>query len=208
MVKNILVVKYTPAGERSNSRKLMEYMVDKLEDSTVDLLDLEKEVPIFFDESLLGSYVSRNYVGNELREDERKQLEKFDNFLLRFKKADVVIFAYPTFNFSFPGSIKTFFDMILQKGETWDMGEKGFIGLCPDKQIVNISTAGAMYDEKFGTLEMNHNTPLMKVLAGFLGAKYHEVFVEGINMFPDRAEEFIQNGKNKIDEIVNGLNSQ
>jgi len=106
------------------------------------------------------------------------------------------------YNFSMPASVKAYFDMILLKGQTWDMNASGYVQLCKEKKLVLISTSGGVYNEEFKTLSMDHSESYMKILSGFIGAEFNSVFVQGINMMPAKQDELIENGKHKIKEII------
>lgn len=202
-MEKILIVKYTPRDSRSSTKKLLDYAIEKLgKNVEIDLLDIEKEGVDFFNHQSVESYALRNYMGKELNDEQKKSLELYDNYTQRVLDADKIIVAYPMYNFSMPGAMKTFFDMILQKGKTWDMDESGYVGLCKDKELILISTAGGVYNEGMGTLGMEHNSSLMKVFAGFMGTKYSEVFIQGFST-TDNVDSTLNEGMKKIDEILN-----
>ena len=104
-----------------------------------------------------------------------------------------------------PASVKAYFDMILLKGKTWYMNASGYVQLCKGKKLVLISTSGGVYSEEFKTLSMEHSESYMKILSAFIGAEFNSVFVQGINMNPQKQDELISEGKIQIKEIVSKL---
>ena len=201
--KKILIVEYAPRNERSKTLELANYAKTLLlKKGKVEILDLNKDIPEFFNSENLTAYYMRNYMGEKLSEKDAKLLSKFDKFTKQFVESEIVVIAYPMYNFSMPASVKAYFDMILLKGQTWDMNASGYVQLCKEKKLVLISTSGGVYNEEFKTLSMDHSESYMKILSGFIGAEFNSVFVQGINMMPAKQDELIENGKHKIKEII------
>lgn len=202
-MEKVLFVKYTPRHERSKSKELFDYAKDLIgENSSVDIIDLELDKPEFFDYTSVMGYILRNFVGQEIDEEQKKSLEKYDSFLDRFLAADKIIFAYPMYNFSMPGAVKTFIDMVMQKGKVFDITSEGYVPFCKDKHIIAISTAGGVYNEEFGTLANEHNVSLLGSISGMIGAKFSPVLVQGLDMMPEKKDELMQKAKDDLKEIL------
>lgn len=195
----ILVVKYTPREERSNTKKLLDHFISKSKEkgNEVETINLSYDTPEFFDPITIDLYSKRNYGGVKLSVEETKQLEKFDLFTQKFVDADRIVFAYPIYNFGVPGAIKTFLDMIGQKGKTWDIIDGKYVGLCSDKKAILIMTAGGAKDYNMGAIDEP------KKYLGFLGIKdVFDVGSFGINdSRPDR-EQLLDAAKKRIDELI------
>ena len=65
--------------------------------------------------------------------NKKKLLSKMDRMTTQLKSADIIVIAFPMYNFSMPAIVKTWFDFVIQKGVTF--------GNETDGQIV-ISNAG------------------------------------------------------------------
>lgn len=201
--KKILLVQYTPRYERSKTKELLDYTKSLLEKKgKVEVLDLNKDIPEFFNSENLTAYYMRNYMKEKLSDKDAKLLSKFDRFTKQFVDANIVVVAYPMYNFSMPASVKAYFDMILLKGQTWDMNEKGYVQLCNGKELLLITTSGGVYNEEFKTISMDHSESYMKSLSGFIGTNFNCVFVQGINMMPAKEKDLMTDGKKKIEKIV------
>ena len=84
-----LIIKYLPSGEASNTKKLLDIFLSKIENyptETVDLLNIE--VPIF-NELSIKSYYKRNYNNQTLDASEAKSLEKNDNLIKKISLTDL-----------------------------------------------------------------------------------------------------------------------
>lgn len=195
----VLVVKYTPREERSNTKKLLDHFIfeSKKKGNDVETINLSYDTPEFFDPITIDLYSKRNYGGVELTEDETKQLEKFDLFTQKFVEADRIVIGYPIYNFGVPGAVKTFLDMIGQKGKTWDIVDRNYVGLCKDKKALLIMTAGGAKDYNMGAIDEP------KKYLDFLGIKdVFDVGSFGINDHrPDR-EQLLDVAKKRISEII------
>lgn len=195
-----LIVSYIPRGERSHTKKLLDAFTEKVKD--FEHLDLTKDVPDFFLQGNLMSYINRNYLGKDLNDDEKKSLAKMDMMAAQIKNADIVVLAYPMYNFSLPAIVKAWFDSILLKGETWDLGDKGYSGLLKGKKALTLMASGGIYDGD--SKSWDHATPLTELLFKFMGfEEIKNVKVAGINMTPDKVEDLEKKGQEKVRKIVN-----
>lgn len=198
-MKNVLIVKYTPRNDRSRTKELLDYYIEnKTNNKKVEILDLITETPEFFLEDSINSYYKRNYAWEKLSSEEQKTLEKFDKFTKQFKNADTVVLAYPMYNFSMPAIVKAYFDMILQKWETWDITKDWYVWLQTDKKIILITTSWWKYEwiEWYDFLE--HNIKLVKVIAWFIWAKL-EIIDGGWTMIDE--DKVLTESKKKIDML-------
>ena len=101
----------------------------------------------------------------------------------QFIAADAVVFAFPMHNFSFPATVKAYFDGIMQKGKTWDAADGGYVGLQTDKKALVLLASGGVYDGDFAPYE--HALSLARVELGFMGiSDIQTVTAAGMNLLP------------------------
>lgn len=194
-----LVITYLLRGEQSNTKKLVDCFLANAKDTEVEYLDLSQKIPESFTSESLTAYMKRNYMKMELTESEKKSLYAMDEMTKQIKSTDVVVLAFPLYNFSMPGIVKVYFDAILQKGETWDMKDGGYIGLMKDKKALVVMTSGGIYEGPMASWE--HGISLAKLEFGFMGfSEIEAVHIGGVNM--DKTEERIEAGKSKVKEIA------
>ncbi len=194
-----LVITYLLRGEQSNTKKLADCFLANAKNTEVEYLDLSQKIPESFTSESLTAYMKRNYMKIELTESEKKSIHAMDELTNQLKGADVVVLAFPLYNFSMPGIVKVYFDAILQKGETWDMKDGSYVGLMKDKKALIIMTSGGVYDGPMASWE--HGMSLAKLEFGFMGFKEIEsVHIGGVNM--GNTEEKIEAGKSKVKEIA------
>ncbi len=69
---------------------------------------------MLIDNNLLA-YINRNILGQKLSPNEEKLLSKMDRMAAELKSADIVVVAFPMYNFSMPAIVKALFDSVMQK---------------------------------------------------------------------------------------------
>lgn len=193
-----LIVSYLPRGERSYTKKLLDTFLDKVKE--VEYLDLTKDVPDFFMPENLTLYMRRAYGGEKLSKEEQKPLEKMDRMTKQFIGADIVVLAFPMHNFSMPAPVKAYFDSIMQKGKTWDIDEKGFVGLMKGKKALVLITSGGIYDGEMANFE--HAMILTKSELQFMGFEVEGVTAAGTNMPNINIDDIIKKAQEKVKEVV------
>jgi FMN-dependent NADH-azoreductase len=193
-----LVVSYLPRGERSHTKKLLDAFLETA-GSDVEHLNLLEDLPdVFLSDNLL-SYVKRNYLGEEITEAEDAALAKMDRMTRQLKAADLVVLAFPMHNFSFPAVVKGWFDSVMQKGETWDVDENGYVQLMTGKKALVLMASGGIYEGEMVGYE--HAVSLAQVEFGFMGFETHVVTAAGMNMLPD-PEETVKAGQDEIRKLA------
>lgn len=140
-----LVVKYIPRGERSNTKKILTEFKSKIKNSTIEELDLVKDTPDMFLDDNLMAYIQRDYLKQSLPAEQQNLLSKMDKMTEQVKSSDIVILAYPMFNFSMPAVVKAWFDSIMLKGQTWNAQDGKYVGLMKGKKALTIVSSGGSY---------------------------------------------------------------
>ncbi len=198
---NILVVQYLPAGEKSSTKKLLDaaWTVFKSKKADVEVLDLVKDPPDFFTPERIGVYYDRNYGGQKVPPKRLAFMAKMDRMTAQLKAADLLVVASPMYNFSQPAMLKAWFDSVLQKGQTWDLGASGYAGLMKGKKALFLSTSGGLYEAGH---PYEHCAALTKIHLGFMGFEAEAVTAGGISQFPDKAPAAIAEAQEKIKVLL------
>ncbi|MFH1850373.1 MAG: NAD(P)H-dependent oxidoreductase [archaeon] len=195
-----LIVSYLPRGARSHTKKLRDAFLENMDSEEIEYLDLMEDVPDLFMSDSVMAYIKRNYLGEELSVKEKKAMAKMDRMTRQLKKADVVVLATPMYNFSFPAAVKAWFDSVMLKGETWDAGKGGYIGMMKGKKALLLMASGGAYDKESSSYE--HAVSLAKVEFGFMGfTDVRAVTAEGMNMVPDK-DKVISDAQEEVRRIV------
>ena len=187
-----LIIKYLPSGEASNTKKLLDIFLSKIENyptETVDLLDVE--VPIF-NELSMKAYYKRNYNNQSLDAKEAQSLEKNDSLIKQLKSASTIVLACPMHNFGFPAQMKAYIDATTFFNETFSYDKKMMSG----KKILTIFSSGGIYpNETFNLDYPNWNSIALTAHATFNFMGFDEVKTIGTSL---RGEENIIKNLPKI----------
>ncbi len=86
--------------------------------------------------------------------------------LQEFLDADAVVIGAPMYNFSIPSQLKAWIDRIAVAGKTFRYTEAGPEGLCGNKKVIVVSTAGGLH---VGQPTGVGHEEFLKVFLGFIG---------------------------------------
>jgi FMN-dependent NADH-azoreductase len=178
-----LIVKYIPRNEQSNTKKLLDAFREEISISDVEELDLLDDVPDMLLGNNLLAYINRNFFGLELLPEEEKLLSKMDRMAAQLKSADIVVVAFPMYNFSMPAIVKAWFDSVIQKGVTFGKRNDGqmVISNAGKKALTLISSGGVYSNESFSGRE--HALSLSNLEFQYMGySDVRGVLAEGMSM--------------------------
>ncbi len=176
-----LLVHYTPRNERSNTKKLVDAFRSEIKNSDIEELNISMDVPDLFLEENLAAYIQRNYLGQGLTSRQQKSIEKMDRMTEQLTSADIVVVAYPMFNFSMPAPVKAWFDSVMLKGKTWDVKDGKYVGLMKHKKALVLVSSGGFYGKE-PMASYEHALSLGKTEFQFMGySDVRGVLAEGMN---------------------------
>jgi FMN-dependent NADH-azoreductase len=190
-----LIVKYIPRNEESNTKKLLDAFREELGISdNIEELDLLDDVPDMLLDNNLLAHINRNVLGQELLPEEEKLLFKMDRMAAQLRSADIVVVAFPMYNFSMPAIVKAWFDSVIQRGVTFGerKGDHIVISNTGKKALTLISSGGVYSDESSSSRE--HALSLSNLEFQFLGySDVRGILAEGMA----KKEEVKQTSLNK-----------
>jgi FMN-dependent NADH-azoreductase len=189
-----LIVKYIPRNEQSNTKKLLDAFREEIGICDVEELNLLDDVPDMLLDNNLLAHINRNILGQELLPDEQKLLLKMDRMASQLRSADIVVVAFPMYNFSMPAIVKAWFDSVIQRGVTF--GERKddhmVISNAGKKALTLISSGGVYSNESSSRRE--HALSLSNLEFQFLGySDVRGILAEGMA----KEEEIKQTNLNK-----------
>ncbi|NNA91805.1 FMN-dependent NADH-azoreductase [Pseudomonas gessardii] len=154
-------------GDNSASRQLSREVVKAWQAAepgvTVTYRDLASEGINHFSGITLGALGT----AAELRDAVQKhEADLSASTLAEFLAADAVVIAAPMYNFTIPTQLKAWIDRIAVAGQTFRYTEAGSEGLCGNKKVIVVSTAGGLH---VGQPSSGAHEDYLKLLLGFLG---------------------------------------
>ena len=195
-MSNVLVLKSSILADNSQSNKLADYAIEKLQGNNIVVRDLaQNQLPQF-------DATAATAVRGEPKTDEEKQLLALsDELVTELKTADVVVIGTPMYNLNIPTQLKAYFDFIARPRVTFQYTENGPQGLLKGKKAIVLCTFGGLYDEK------NIVTQYMKAILGFVGiTDVQFVYAQGIGYGTEAIEKAQASAKAEIDKIMTNLN--
>jgi FMN-dependent NADH-azoreductase len=201
MALKTLVVTYTPRRQQSNTQKLVDYFVNHVGDTPLELLDLVQTIPDYFLTDNLAVYYKRNYAGQSVTAAESALMAKMDGMVAQLKACDVVVLAYPMYNFSVPAVVKSYFESVMLRGHTWVMEGARFKGLLTGKRALVLTSSGGVYEGELA--QMDFSIPLARMAFQFMGFSEVEVITAaGLNQFPDKVDDLICAACQKVQVVI------
>ncbi|MGM0898834.1 MAG: FMN-dependent NADH-azoreductase [Bacillota bacterium] len=205
-MENILVVKANnrPASEGVSSKMHEVFMENLKTDAEVNTFDVFAEDMPYFGQDFFDA-MQKSAQAEELTELEQRILTAANKAMDAFMDADVVVFAFPLWNMTIPAALQTFIDYVYRAGMTFKYTAEGPVGLVPEKKVIILNARGGVYSTpEMAPSEMSVN--YIRGIMNFFGiTDIEEVIIEGHNMYPDRAEQIIADGMERVKESAGSL---
>lgn len=154
-------------GEHSASRQLSHELVEAWKaaqpQAEVSYRDLASDAISHFSSATLQAAGTAEALRDAAL---RHEAELSASTLAEFLAADAVVIAAPMYNFSIPSQLKAWIDRIAVAGQTFRYTEAGPEGLCGNKKVIIVSTAGGLH---VGQPTGVGHEDYLKVMLGFLG---------------------------------------
>ncbi|OOF60312.1 FMN-dependent NADH-azoreductase [Rodentibacter pneumotropicus] len=194
-MSNVLVLKSSILADNSQSNKLVNYTIEKLQGYNIVVRDLAKDPLPHFDAT--AAIAVR---GEPKTEDEKQLLALSDELVSELKNADTLVIGAPMYNLNIPTQLKSYFDFIARPRITFQYTANGPEGLLKGKKAIVLCAFGGLYDDE------NLVTQYMKAILGFVGiTDVQFVYAQGIGFGAEAVENALQSAKVKINDILTAL---
>ncbi|MCW2271444.1 FMN-dependent NADH-azoreductase 1 [compost metagenome] len=160
-------------GDNSASRQLSRSVVEawKAADPSVEVVyrDLAADAISHFSAATLVAAGTPQDLRDAAQQHEAQlSAETLQEFL----DADAVVIGAPMYNFTVPTQLKAWIDRVAVAGKTFRYTEAGPEGLCGDKKVILVSTAGGLHAGQ--PTGVGHEE-FLKVFLGFIGVTDLEI---------------------------------
>ncbi|MGN8982226.1 NAD(P)H-dependent oxidoreductase [Enterococcus villorum] len=196
---SVLVVKGHPLTEQESrsvqalTTFLNSYKENHPEDE-VTVLDLYHDDIPEIDEELLSGWEALR-AGAEfttLSESQQQKIARFNELTDQFLASDKIVIANALWNLNIPTKLKAWFDTVNVAGKTFRYTENGPEGLVSGKKALHIQSNDGIYNGQ------DFASQYVKGILNFVGVdQVDQLFIEGIDYTPDRAEELMQSALDK-----------
>ncbi|MGF6772224.1 FMN-dependent NADH-azoreductase [Paraburkholderia sp. GAS199] len=185
----ILHVDASAKRERSNSRALSRFFLERLREQgvefEVDYLDVSVDTPAHVTEAFaIATYTPEH----ERTEAMKATLAPSDELCRRLIEADAFVFAMPMYNWSIPSAFKAYIDNIIRTNLTYVNTADGRIeGVLTRQKALFVTSRGADLRAGSPYASMDALTPALRAAFGFIGVNA-PVFVDAQPLqFSDQA---------------------
>ncbi|MFQ6575772.1 FMN-dependent NADH-azoreductase [Pseudomonas sp. UM16] len=160
-------------GDNSASRQLSRSVVDawKAADPSLEVVyrDLAADAISHFSAATLVAAGTPEAMRDAAQQHEAQLSSET---LQEFLAADAVVIGAPMYNFTVPTQLKAWIDRVAVAGQTFRYTEAGPEGLCGDKKVILVSTAGGLHAGQ--PTGVGHEE-FLKVFLGFIGVTDLEI---------------------------------
>lgn len=193
---HILRIDATIKPEGSVSRRLTDRILSRLgaahPGATVTLRDLSQGVP-----AIDGDWISAVFTPAAARSPGQARIAAYsDTLLAEVRAADILVIALPVYNFGVPAQLKSWFDHLARKGETFRYTEAGPEGLLKGKRaIVAMSSDGT----RLGSA-VDFASGYVRHMLGFFGITEIEFVAADAMVFAP--EETLRKAEEQVDALA------
>lgn len=202
-MSNILLITSSPRGEESLSNKFAIQLAEKLAaaDSTAVITHRDlANTPIAHLDTDTTNALRKAPADRTEAEAEAARIS--DELVAELLAADSIIIGTGLINFNIYSGLKSWIDNVARAGITFRYTENGPEGLVTGKKVYVILASAGIYSDG-PAAAMNHATPYLKTVLGFMGMTDIEfINVEGLAFGPEAAEKAIADAEAKVEELV------
>ena len=181
----------------SNTRMIGHYLVDALGEPVVSRDLAQQALPPISAEDLIAVHGSSDNQSDSLQ----AQLTLSQQLIDELKNAETLVLGAPMYNFGIPASLKQWIDAICLAGVSFKYTEQGPVGLLNVRRAFIITATGGT---PIGS-EVDFASRYLEHICGFLGIP--EVFHIDASGSKGTPEQVITQGKQQVDELLAGFNS-
>tara|TARA_R110002012_G_scaffold21379_2_gene74742 strand:+ start:629 stop:1204 length:576 start_codon:yes stop_codon:yes gene_type:complete len=189
---NILRIDSSAKASGSTTQALLDRIEEKVGRATTRRDLGAKAVP-----QIDGTWVSANFTEAQARDDAQKSaLSLSDELVSELQDADLILIALPIYNFTVPGALKAWIDLVCRAGVTFKYTETGPVGLLEGKRaIVAVASGGTPVGS-----EIDFATGYMRHILGFIGIT--DVSFVSADQQGSKGEAAVNEAQQEIDALA------
>lgn len=132
----ILRIEASIKGENSVSRKLTDRLIARLLDTYADASLISRDLSTGIN-AVDAAWIGAVFTPADARSAEQKAIVAYSDTLLNeVRAADIIVIGLPVYNFGVPSQLKSWFDQLARKGESFRYTEAGPQGLLTGKKAI------------------------------------------------------------------------
>lgn len=181
--------------QNSVSRQLTDELINRIQSRSpnveVMIRDLAKGVPLLT-EAMVVAY---NTPAEDRTAEQNELLSVSDGLVAELKSADQIVIGCPIYNFSVPGAMKAYIDLIARAGLTFNYSSEGPVGLVSDRPTYIILTSGG--------------TPVgsdIDFASGYLRQVFRFIGIQNVEIIA--ADSLSRTGSDKLAQITEQISTR
>ena len=200
----VLAIKAHPlTKDESRSVRALSTFLDNYRqtnpEDTIQVIDVYSDNIPEIDEDLLSGWnaLRAGTAFTDLTENQQAKIARFNELTEQFLAADKVVIANALWNLGIPTRLKAWVDTINVAGKTFKYNELGQpVGLAGGKKLLHIQSNGGVYEGN------DPASQYINTIFRFIGIDdIQQLFIEGIDYQPDRADELLTAAMAKAMEL-------
>lgn len=199
----LLHIHVSPSLENSSSRKTSKYLVEKLKENNLQIVETILDLDCNPLPHLNGLTISAFFTPKENRTPEQDSaIELSDRMVDQLLDTDTIVISTPMWNLGLPSVLKAWFDHVTRAGKTFSFTKEGTkIGLVNGKKVYIVVSSGSVFSAGPFVAD-DQCSPYFRSALSYIGINDVEIIrVEGTHM-PATSATAISTALSHIDTIV------
>lgn len=185
-------------GADSNSNRLVQAVNEQLTKlhphSSIAVRDLAKNPLPHLDSSHFKAF---GLAADARTKEDDAAVFHSDSAIAEIQSADIVVIGVPFYNFSIPGTLKSWIDHIVRAGVTFQYGAGGPKGLLTGKKVYLAIASGGIYSDE-AMKAYDFAEPYLRFILGFIGLTDVTAFrIEGTKI-PDMLDTAFEKASEEL----------
>ncbi len=160
-MKELLLVDCCIRGKESRTRKLSDAFLEAVDKNKYHVSTVSPEA-----EGMLP-LTGANFAQREKLVEEGALDHPRFHYARQFAQADVVVFAAPMWELSFPAILKVYVENVSVKGLTFGCDTDGLFGSCRGSRLIFLTTRGERYENS----DLEQGSRYLEAMSRFFGFK-------------------------------------
>ena len=198
--------------QRSLTRDLSRRFIDEwLKKRPTDEI-LHRDVGLRPPPAVSEDWIAAAFTPEKERTKEQQVTLQFSDTLIdEVKRADIIVFAVPMYNYGMPSALKAWFDQVIRVNKTFTFdlarGDEPINFTLSGKHLVILTARGEFGYGPGGVREhQNHLEPHIRTCSKFLGVvEDHVVAIEYQEFRDERYKRSVENAHSEIPKLVDRL---
>ncbi|WP_350304016.1 FMN-dependent NADH-azoreductase [Photorhabdus viridis] len=199
-MSKVLVLKSSIMAQHSYTSQMADFFIEKWQanhaDDSITIRDLAAQPIPVLDNELVHALRPKD---NEMTARQKEVLALSDELIAELQDHDIIVITAPMYNLHIPTQLKNYFDLIARAGVTFRYTENGPEGLIKSKRAIILTSRGGIHKDGPSDLLV----PYLRLFLGFIGLTDMEfVFVEGVGLSPDAANQAQQTAREILEKMT------